>query len=201
MMEDAGARILFVDAAAAEVIGAGDAQAPFRASRSTARAPAATSRPGSRPPARGRRRSSCSRLALQHHLLVGHHRRAQGHRAAPRHALGPVQARREYGYGPDTVTLMSTPLYSNTTLVVFFPTLALGGSVVLMPKFDAAAFLKLAERHRVTHTMLVPVQYQRLMAQPDFDRSISRASASSSAPARRSPPRSRPTCCSAGPAG
>ena len=26
-----------------------------------------------------------------------------------------------------TVTLLSTPLYSNTTLVVFFPTLAFGG--------------------------------------------------------------------------
>ena len=74
-----------------------------------------------------------------------------------------------YGYGPDTVTLLSTPLYSNTTLVVFFPTLAFGGTVQLMAKFDAAAYLKLAERLRVTHTMLVPVQYQRLMARPDFD--------------------------------
>ena len=74
-----------------------------------------------------------------------------------------------YGYGPETVTLLATPLYSNTTLVVFFPTLAFGGSVVLMPKFDAAGYLALAERHRVTHTMLVPVQYQRIMALADFD--------------------------------
>jgi hypothetical protein len=28
------------------------------------------------------------------------------------------------GYGPDAVTMISTPLYSNTTLVSFFPTLA-----------------------------------------------------------------------------
>ena len=75
----------------------------------------------------------------------------------------------KYGYGPDTVTLLSTPLYSNTTLVVFFPTLAFGGAVLLMPKFDAAGYLKLAQANRVTHTMLVPVQYQRLMARPDFD--------------------------------
>ena len=74
-----------------------------------------------------------------------------------------------YGYGPETVTLLSTPLYSNTTLVVFFPTLAFGGTVVLMPKFDAAGYLQLAQTHRVTHTMLVPVQYQRLMARPDFE--------------------------------
>ncbi|HMX17237.1 MAG TPA: class I adenylate-forming enzyme family protein [Rhodocyclaceae bacterium] len=74
------------------------------------------------------------------------------------------------GYGPDAVTLVATPLYSNTTLVSFFPTLGLGGTVVLMAKFDAGRYLELAERHRVTHSMLVPVQYQRLMAQPDFDR-------------------------------
>ena len=75
-----------------------------------------------------------------------------------------------YGYGPDTVTLLSTPLYSNTTLVVFCPTIGRGGTVVLMPRFDARAYLELAQQHRVTHTMLVPVQYQRLMAVPDFDR-------------------------------
>ena len=75
----------------------------------------------------------------------------------------------KYGYGPDTVTLLSTPLYSNTTLVVFFPTLAFGGTVLLMPRFDAAAYLQRAQANHVTHTMLVPVQYQRLMARPDFD--------------------------------
>ena len=75
-----------------------------------------------------------------------------------------------FGYGPDTVTLVSTPLYSNTTLVVFFPTLHYGGSVVLMRRFDTGAWLHLAARHRVTHAMLVPVQYERLLADPDFDR-------------------------------
>ena len=74
-----------------------------------------------------------------------------------------------YGYGSNTVTLLSTPLYSNTTLVVFIPTLAYGGTVVMMPKFDAGEYLKLAQALRVTHTMLVPVQYQRLLARPDFD--------------------------------
>jgi long-chain acyl-CoA synthetase len=73
-----------------------------------------------------------------------------------------------YGYSPDGVTLLATPLYSNTTLVVFFPTLAFGGTVVLMDKFDAGRYLALAQTHRMTHTMLVPVQYQRLMARPDF---------------------------------
>ena len=88
------------------------------------------------------------------------------------HALRWNQIRRVQesgGYGPDAVTLISTPLYSNTTLVSFIPTLALGGTAVLMSKFDAQRYLQLAAQHRVTHSMLVPVQYQRLMARADFD--------------------------------
>ncbi len=69
----------------------------------------------------------------------------------------------------NAVTMIATPLYSNTTLVTFLPTLGWGGTVVMMPKFDARLYLELAARHRATHTMLVPVQYQRLMAVPDFD--------------------------------
>ena len=75
-----------------------------------------------------------------------------------------------YGYGPGAVTLIATSLCSNTTLVCFFPTLAKGGCAVLAPpKFDAAAYLALAEKVGATHAMLVPVQYQRIMALPDFD--------------------------------
>jgi acyl-CoA synthetase (AMP-forming)/AMP-acid ligase II len=74
------------------------------------------------------------------------------------------------GYSAASVTIVSTPLYSNTTLVSFLPTLGYGGTAVLMEKFDAEAFLQLAEKHRATHAMLVPVQYRRIMAVPDFDR-------------------------------
>ncbi len=72
------------------------------------------------------------------------------------------------GFG-DAVTMLATPLYSNTTLVTFLPTLGWGGTAVIMKKFDARSFLELAARHRATHAMLVPVQYQRIMAVPDFD--------------------------------
>ncbi|WP_447726346.1 class I adenylate-forming enzyme family protein [Sphingomonas koreensis] len=70
----------------------------------------------------------------------------------------------------DAVTMIATPLYSNTTLVSFIPTLAWGGTAVLLGKFDARAFLEAAAKHRATHAMLVPVQYQRIMAVADFDR-------------------------------
>ncbi|MEJ6023762.1 class I adenylate-forming enzyme family protein [Ramlibacter sp. PS4R-6] len=76
-----------------------------------------------------------------------------------------------YGYSPDSVTVLATSLCSNTTLVCAFPTVAQGGCLVFgKPKFDAASYLALAQEVRATHTMLVPVQYQRIMALPDFDR-------------------------------
>lgn len=75
-----------------------------------------------------------------------------------------------FGYGPEAITLMSTPLYSNTTLVSVFPTLSLGGTLVMVPRFDAGEFLRLSALHRVTHAMLVPVQYERILRHDAFDR-------------------------------
>lgn len=64
--------------------------------------------------------------------------------------------------------LASTPLYSNTTMVAFLAPLLAGGSVRIMGKFDTAKWLGFAETDRATTTMLVPVQYQRLMDEPRF---------------------------------
>lgn len=91
------------------------------------------------------------------------------------------------GYDDNARTLLSTPLYSNTTIVAFLPTLVGGSTVFLMPKFDAREYLKLAEKERITHTMLVPVQYKRIMDVPDFDTfdlSSMRVKFSTSAPLR-----------------
>jgi long-chain acyl-CoA synthetase len=87
------------------------------------------------------------------------------------HGMRWLHVRRSalFGYDADAVTLVSTPLYSNTTLVSVFPALAGGGAVVLMKKFEAREFLRLAQIHRATHAMLVPVQYSRIMALPDFE--------------------------------
>ncbi|CAN7792760.1 acyl--CoA ligase [Caballeronia sp. LjRoot34] len=84
------------------------------------------------------------------------------------HAMRWAQFKR-IRYEADAVTVVSTPLYSNTTLVCFLPTLAAGATVVLMPKFEATVFLQLSAQYRATHTMLVPVQYRRLMTHPSFD--------------------------------
>ncbi len=87
------------------------------------------------------------------------------------HAMRLVQMERvtPNGYDDAARTLLSTPLYSNTTIVSFLPTLYGGSTVYLMPKFDARRYLEIVEQARITHTMLVPVQYKRIMALEDFD--------------------------------
>lgn len=91
------------------------------------------------------------------------------------------------GYDDNARTLISTPLYSNTTIVSFLPTLFGGSTVYLMPKFDAAKYLEIVEAAQITHTMLVPVQYKRIMDVPNFDNfdlSSMRVKFSTSAPLR-----------------
>jgi long-chain acyl-CoA synthetase len=105
------------------------------------------------------------------------------------HAMRDLLAVRftAFDYGPDTISLASTPLYSNTTLVALLATVGVGGTTVLMPKSDVLKFLEIAQRERVTHAMLVPVQYQRILAHPDFDKydlGAFKAKLSTSAPLR-----------------
>ncbi|AKM08556.1 class I adenylate-forming enzyme family protein [Pelagerythrobacter marensis] len=71
--------------------------------------------------------------------------------------------------GLEVRALASTPLYSNTTMVAFLAPLLAGGMVRIMGKFSAVRWLDHAQADRTTVTMLVPVQYQRLMDEPRFD--------------------------------
>jgi long-chain acyl-CoA synthetase len=98
---------------------------------------------------------------------------SSGTTGTPKGIVQPHEMRwgqvRRGAYEPGAVTMISTPLYSNTTLVSFLPCMSNGGTCVLMAKFDAQRFLELASRHRATHAMLVPVQYRRIMERADFD--------------------------------
>lgn len=49
-------------------------------------------------------------------------------------------------------------------------TLAAGGTMVFQEHFDAAGFLDLIERERITWTPLVPTMFQRILALPDWER-------------------------------
>jgi long-chain acyl-CoA synthetase len=73
-------------------------------------------------------------------------------------------------FSRDSVNVIATPFYSNTTSVTWLLTTALGGANVLLGKFSADAFLDAVERHRASHAMLVPVQYDRILASERFGR-------------------------------
>ena len=90
-----------------------------------------------------------------------------------------------FGLDGEARLMMSTPLYSNTTLVAALPVMVKGGTIISMAKFDVTRFLELSQQHAATHAMLVPVQYMRLMNAPEFDQydlSSYKAKMSTSAP-------------------
>ena len=90
-------------------------------------------------------------------------------------------------FSSDAINVVATPFYSNTTCVTWFLTTAAGGTNVILGKFSPEAFADVVERHRATHAMLVPVQYERLLESPRFangDRSSLRHLFSTSAPLR-----------------
>lgn len=73
------------------------------------------------------------------------------------------------GYLPDSVVLLATPLYSNMTLASVMHALGAGGSVVLMTRFEAGAWMGRVKETSASHTTLAPVMIQRLLAHPGFD--------------------------------
>lgn len=73
------------------------------------------------------------------------------------------------GFVPGAVNLISTPLYSYGAISTWMPTIVGGGTNLLINRFDAREFLQAIEKHKGTHTILVPVQYERIMRVADFD--------------------------------
>jgi acyl-CoA synthetase (AMP-forming)/AMP-acid ligase II len=68
-----------------------------------------------------------------------------------------------YGGGPDTVYLSPAPLYHAAPAAWTNAVHRLGGTTVVMERFDPLAALELIERHRVTHVQFVPTHLVRLM--------------------------------------
>ncbi len=77
---------------------------------------------------------------------------------------------RLYGFGPDTVYLSPAPLYHSAPLRFNMAVHRLGGTTVVMERFDPAEALGLIERHRVTHTQMVPTMFVRLLRLPEAER-------------------------------
>lgn len=65
-------------------------------------------------------------------------------------------------------TLIATGLYSNITWAGILPTFLLGGTIIVLPRFEAGEVLEAIARFEATHTQLVPVQLQRVLDHPAF---------------------------------
>ena len=73
-----------------------------------------------------------------------------------------------YPFDGRPVYLALAPL-THAAGVLCFPIMTLGGEIVIMPKPDLAEFLRLVERHSVTHTLLPPTLIYMLLGHEDLD--------------------------------
>ena len=71
--------------------------------------------------------------------------------------------------GPKDVSIAAVPLSHVTGLVALVTTmLHVAGTLVILPTFKAPAFLHLAQKERMTHSLMVPAMYNLCLLQPDF---------------------------------
>jgi long-chain acyl-CoA synthetase len=77
-----------------------------------------------------------------------------------------------YAFGPDTVYLSPAPVYHAAPLRFGGIVHALGGTLVMMRRFDAENALRAIERYRVTHTQMVPTMFVRLLKLPPSTRQM-----------------------------
>ena len=75
-----------------------------------------------------------------------------------------------YGNAPGTTVLVPGPLYHAAGFVNTFTTLLLGGTVVLLSRFDPERTLALIETHRVQWASFVPTMLQRIWRLPEETR-------------------------------
>lgn len=75
-----------------------------------------------------------------------------------------------YGMGSDTVYLSTSPLYHAAPLRWALTVQRLGGTVIVMERFDPVEVLRLIERHKVTHTTCVPTHFVRMLKLPEQER-------------------------------
>ncbi|NIB44913.1 acyl--CoA ligase [Pseudomaricurvus alkylphenolicus] len=77
-----------------------------------------------------------------------------------------------FRYGAESVSLLSTPPYTNGSWMMVLPALVTGSTVVLMKNFDLSNFFALTERHKPTHAFIVPTQFQMIVEYPEYTPSL-----------------------------
>ena len=80
---------------------------------------------------------------------------------------GPTLFGKLYGFDENTIYLSPAPLYHASPMGFTTTAQAMGGTVVVMEKFDPETFLALIERYKVTLTQVVPTMFVRLLKLPD----------------------------------
>jgi long-chain acyl-CoA synthetase len=75
-----------------------------------------------------------------------------------------------YGFGEGSVYLSPAPLYHAAPAGWTNAVHRLGGTAIVMDRFDPVATLELIERHRVTHVQFVPTHLVRLLKLPEEER-------------------------------
>lgn len=75
-----------------------------------------------------------------------------------------------YGFDADTIYLSPAPIYHAAPLRYSTATQSLGGTVVLMDRFDAGDALAAIERYSVTHSQWVPTHFIRMLKLPEEER-------------------------------
>ena len=70
----------------------------------------------------------------------------------------------ELGIDSSAITLLTTPLFSNATWAILLPTVMMGGTTSMLVRFTPDNFLDAVEQERATHTLMVPIQIQGLLA-------------------------------------
>jgi long-chain acyl-CoA synthetase len=70
-------------------------------------------------------------------------------------------------YREGMIYLSPAPLYHSAPQAAVNLTIAMGGTVIIMERFDAEHYLQLIEKHGVTHSQLVPTMFSRLLKLPD----------------------------------
>jgi len=81
-----------------------------------------------------------------------------------------ARGRALFGLDRDSVFLSPAPAYHAAPLRFAINLLRVGGTVVLMPRFDPTEALRTLARHRVTHSQWVPTHFARLLALPEGER-------------------------------
>ena len=84
--------------------------------------------------------------------------------------LGGLQ-KQLWGFDSNTVYLSPAPMYHSAPLGFSTGTQALGGTVVMMPKFDPLLALEAIEKYRVTASQWVPTMFSRMLKVPEEERS------------------------------